>query len=85
MQKLAETLGINKNEYEKIINMKTGKSRLLIGKIEDILKWSESNSLWFLTLGLACCDIEMMGTNASHYDLDRMGVIPRNSPSKRTL
>ncbi len=65
--------------------MKTGESGLWIGKIEDILKWSESNSLWFLTFGLACCAIEMMGTNASHYDLDRMGVIPRNSPRQADL
>ena len=27
--------------------------------------------------GLACCAIEMMATNASNYDLDRIGVFPR--------
>ena len=65
--------------------MKTGEGNIWLGKIEDILKWSEQNSLWFLTFGLACCAIEMMGTNASHYDLDRMGVIPRNSPRQADL
>ena len=30
--------------------------------------------------GLACCAIEMMGSMASGYDLDRFGVVPRSSP-----
>ncbi len=65
--------------------MKTGTNSVWLGKIEEILKWSESNSLWFLTFGLACCAIEMMGANASHFDLDRMGVLPRNSPRQADL
>ncbi len=65
--------------------MKTGDSSVWIGKTEELLKWSESNSLWFLTFGLACCAIEMMGANASHFDLDRMGVLPRNSPRQADL
>ncbi len=65
--------------------MKTGDSSVWIGKTKELLKWSESNSLWFLTFGLACCAIEMMGANASHFDLDRMGVLPRNSPRQADL
>jgi NADH-quinone oxidoreductase subunit B len=48
--------------------------------LEQVKAWARSNSLWPLTFGLACCAIEMMGTGASHYDLDRFGVIFRTSP-----
>lgn len=48
--------------------------------LEQLKGWARSNSLWPLTFGLACCAIEMMGTGASHYDLDRFGVIFRTSP-----
>ena len=33
-----------------------------------------------MQFGLACCAIEMMATGASHYDLDRFGVMPRATP-----
>jgi NADH-quinone oxidoreductase subunit B len=48
--------------------------------LEQVKAWARSNSLWPMTFGLACCAIEMMGTGASHYDLDRFGVIFRTSP-----
>jgi NADH-quinone oxidoreductase subunit B len=53
---------------------------IVITRLDDLLNWGRLNSLWPLGFGLACCAIEMMATNASHYDLDRMGVFPRNSP-----
>lgn len=48
--------------------------------LEQLKAWVRSRSLWPLTFGLACCAIEMMGTGASHYDLDRFGVLFRASP-----
>ena len=59
---------------------KTGEGRIFITKVEDLLNWARLSSLWPMGFGLACCAIEMMATNASHYDLDRMGVFPRPSP-----
>ncbi|ADG07838.1 NuoB/complex I 20 kDa subunit family protein [Kyrpidia tusciae] len=53
---------------------------VLVSTIEQLKAWARSNSLWPLTFGLACCAIEMMGTGASHYDLDRFGIIFRASP-----
>jgi NADH-quinone oxidoreductase subunit B len=53
---------------------------VFIGTLEQLKGWVRSNSLWPLTFGLACCAIEMMGTGAAHYDLDRFGVIFRASP-----
>jgi NADH-quinone oxidoreductase subunit B len=48
--------------------------------LEQIKGWARSNSLWPLLFGLACCAIEMMAVNSSHYDADRMGVFYRGSP-----
>lgn len=53
---------------------------VIVNSLETIKGWARSNSLWPLTFGLACCAIEMMGTGAAHYDLDRFGIIFRASP-----
>lgn len=55
-------------------------NNVFVGALEQIKGWARSNSLWPMTFGLACCAIEMMGTGASHYDLDRFGIIFRASP-----
>ncbi|MCS7203700.1 MAG: NADH-quinone oxidoreductase subunit B [Thermodesulfovibrio sp.] len=52
----------------------------IITKINKIASWGRRSSLWPLTFGLACCAIELMATAASHYDLDRFGIILRATP-----
>ena len=51
-----------------------------ITKIDDLVNWARSGSLWPMTFGLACCAIEMMQFTASRYDMDRLGLIFRASP-----
>jgi NADH-quinone oxidoreductase subunit B len=46
---------------------------LAIVPLDAALNWSQANSLWPLTFGIACCAIEMMAAGASKYDLDRFG------------
>ncbi len=53
---------------------------VIVTKFDDLLNWARLSSLWPVSFGLACCAMEMMGSMASHYDLDRFGVFPRNSP-----
>ncbi len=48
-------------------------SGVLFAPIEELLKWARRSSPWPLTMGLACCAIEMMATVGSHNDLDRFG------------
>ena len=49
-------------------------------KLDDLINWARTGSLWPMTSGLACCAVEMMQTAASRYDLDRYGMIFRPSP-----
>jgi NADH-quinone oxidoreductase B subunit len=63
-----------------ILDEQFEQGRILITGVDELLNWARLSSLWPLGFGLACCAIEMMATNASHYDLDRFGIFPRNSP-----
>ncbi len=49
-------------------------------KLDDLVNWARTGSLWPMTFGLACCAVEMMHAAASRYDLDRYGMIFRPSP-----
>ena len=53
---------------------------IIITSIDKLINWSRASSIWPLTFGLACCAIEMMCTNASRFDLDRLGIFPRPTP-----
>ncbi|MEP1034872.1 NADH-quinone oxidoreductase subunit B family protein [Ekhidna sp.] len=67
-------------EEQTIGGLKTGEGGIIISKLDDLLNWARLSSLWPVGFGLACCAIEFMSTASSAYDLDRFGVIPRNSP-----
>ena len=51
-----------------------------VTKMNDLISWARSGSMWPMTFGLACCAVEMMHAAASRYDLDRYGVVFRPSP-----
>ena len=53
--------------------------------VDHVTNVSRACSLWPMQFGLACCAIEMMATNASRYDLDRFGIIPRATPRQSDL
>ncbi len=55
------------------------------GKLDEVINWARTGSLWPMTFGLACCAIEMMQTGASRFDLDRFGIIFRPSPRQSDL
>ncbi|WP_333787037.1 F(420)H(2) dehydrogenase subunit B [Methanomethylovorans sp.] len=49
-------------------------------KAQDIINWGRKNSLWFTVNAMGCCGVELLSTGMAHYDTDRFGIIPRNSP-----
>lgn len=52
----------------------------VVTQLDKLAAWAQSNSVWPMTFGLACCAVEMMQTAASRYDLDRFGILFRPSP-----
>ena len=53
-------------------------------RLDWVVNWARSNSLWPMPFGTACCAIEFMATFASRYDLarfgmERMGYTPRQA------
>ncbi|MGD1005879.1 MAG: NADH-quinone oxidoreductase subunit NuoB [Ignavibacteriaceae bacterium] len=68
-----------------LLDKQFAKEGIVVSSLEDLLNWSRLSSLWQVGFGLACCAIEMMATSASHYDFDRFGVIPRNSPRQADI
>ncbi|GAB4162741.1 MAG: hypothetical protein Kow00107_09940 [Planctomycetota bacterium] len=44
-----------------------------LAKLAWVFNWAQSNSLWPLTSGLACCALEMMAAGASRFDISRFG------------
>ena len=68
------------------INQKTGEMGIVTTKLEDLVNWSRTGSMWPMLFGLACCAIEMMGAQASNYDLSRFGMeLNRASPRQSDL
>ena len=53
--------------------------------VQSLVNWARSNSLWYMTFGIACCAIEMMHTGGPKYDFDRFGMVPRASPRQSDL
>ena len=43
-------------------------------KLDFIVNWARSNSLWPMPFGTACCAIEFMATAASRFDMARFGM-----------
>ena len=46
----------------------------LLAKLDELISWSQKNSLWPFGSGLACCAIEMIATAAAKYDISRFGM-----------
>ena len=54
---------------------------IVVGKLNDLINWGRSNSVWPLTFATSCCGIEFMCVGASRTDFARFGwEITRNSP-----
>ena len=71
------------NAQDEILNHVTNEisdKGFVIAKLDQLVSWAQTGSLWPMTFGLACCAVEMMQTAASRYDLDRFGIVFRPSP-----
>src|SRR6185436_66268 len=68
------------------IEQKLGDMGIVTTKLEELVNWSRTNAMWPMLFGLACCAIEMMAAQASHYDMSRFGMeLMRASPRQSDL
>ena len=59
---------------------------IVMTSMEAIVGWLRKTSFWPLTMGLACCAIEMMATGGAHYDISRFGMeVFRASPRQADI
>ena len=87
-------MGVDETKMELIKNRDFEEAATLAGMdnkgyilttVNDVIKWSRTGSLYWMTFGLACCAVEMMHTSIPRYDLERFGAIPRGSPRQSDL
>jgi NADH-quinone oxidoreductase subunit B len=55
-------------EVEALVN-----EAVFTGRLEEVLNWARSNSMFPMTFGLACCAIEMIAMVGGRYDIARFG------------
>ena len=58
----------------------------LLTRLDDLVNWARSNSLWPLTFGTRCCATEMMAGGTPRFDMARFGLeVFRASPRHADL
>ncbi len=54
---------------------------VVVSRLDAVINWIRTNSMWPMPMGLACCAIELMAVAASRFDIARFGAeVMRFSP-----
>lgn len=71
------------NEYidSLVEELRLSGTNVVVGKLDELINWGRSNSLWPLTFATSCCGIEFISLGAARYDMARFGFeVARASP-----
>jgi len=54
---------------------------VVVSRMDSVINWIRTNSMWPMPMGLACCAIELMASASSRFDISRFGAeVMRFSP-----
>ncbi len=54
---------------------------VVVSKLDAVINWLRTNSIWPMPMGLACCGIELMAVGGARFDIARFGAeVMRFSP-----
>jgi len=70
----------NIDDFNRQISDQLADKGFLLTSVDDLINWSRTGSLMFMTFGLACCAVEMIQSSMPRYDTERFGFAPRASP-----
>ena len=67
--------------------VKSARAQFLLARSTRSHAGRKSSSVWPLTMGLACCAIEMMTVTSAEYDIARLRLrsVSRSSPRQADL
>ena len=69
---LSRAEGAEKGHSGKVVSQVS--PNWVTSRLDFLVNWGRSNSLWPMPFGTACCAIEFMATAASRFDLARFGM-----------
>lgn len=57
---------------------------VIVSRLDAVINWIRSNSIWPMPMGLACCGIELMSVGASRFDISRFGAEVMRFPARQS-